>query len=95
MLYGVDETGGTGTHIIFEITGAFPKTSVWTVFTKNERVTLGQIMWFGRWRCYAFFPDQFLVFEKTCLRDIADFCELQTKLQRVKSHAKKTKNITT
>lgn len=40
---------------------------------------LGTISWFGRWRTYAFDPWPGTTFEKTCLRDIADFCERLTK----------------
>jgi hypothetical protein len=39
---------------------------------------LGTVKWFGRWRCYAFFPSQQTVYEKTCLREIADFCQDMT-----------------
>ena len=51
------------------------KTKVWNVVAKDGGVSLGTISWFGRWRGYAFFPGAQLVFEKTCLRDIADFLE--------------------
>lgn len=57
------------------------KTKVWDVATKEDSEDLlGQIKWFGSWRCYAFCPYDKTVFEKTCLRDIANFCEEQTKL---------------
>lgn len=46
--------------------------------------TLGQIKWFSRWRCYSFFPESNHVFEQQCLRDIADFCEAETKAHRIK-----------
>lgn len=55
-----------------------PKTRVWTVFAIENESPLGVIKWFGRRRCYAFFPETQTVFERKCLRDIADFCEAQT-----------------
>ena len=64
-----------------------PKTYVWDV-VKNERSKergardadgmlheLGQVKWYGPWRCYSFFPEAGTLFEKQCLRDIAAFCE--------------------
>lgn len=63
------------------------KTQIWKVLTKDGDTLLGHVHWYGPWRCYSFFVSsrygEFdLVFEKTCLRDIANFCENQTKLQR-------------
>lgn len=55
------------------------KTKVWDVATKEDSEDLiGQVRWFGSWRCYAFYPYDKTVFEKTCLRDIANFCEEKT-----------------
>ena len=55
-----------------------PKTSVHLVLAKDGDAELGQVRWFGRWRRYAFFPAIGTIYEPTCLRDIADFCERQT-----------------
>jgi len=52
------------------------------VFPINEGKSLGEIAWFGRWRCYAFYPAGSTIFEKDCLRVIADFCEEKTKEHR-------------
>lgn len=62
-----------------DIIGPEPKTKIWKVRNIESRVALGKIRWFGRWRQYAFFPEEDLVFEKTCLRTIADFCERNTR----------------
>lgn len=70
-----------------DIIGPVPKTRIWRVRNMQSRIDLGRIRWFGRWRQYSFFPDDELVFEKTCLRTIADFCERATK--RHYAHAKK------
>ena len=75
-------------YIQFELSGNSPsgKTQIWKVKTKDELAELlGWVKWCGYWRCYAFYPlslTEGLVFEKTCLRDIADFLEEKTKNQR-------------
>lgn len=55
------------------------KTNLWVVYTKDGRMDLGHVEWFSRWRCYVFFPSMDTVFERDCLRDIANFIEQQTK----------------
>lgn len=57
-------------------------TKRWNVLTKDESIVLGEIKWFSRWYCYSFFPANDTLFEKTCLRDIANFCEEETKKKR-------------
>lgn len=68
------------------------KTSVWTVATMHDKADsdeqysgLGAIKWYGAWRRYCFFPLGQTIFEQDCLRDIAAFCEKQTKAQRAKT----------
>ena len=70
----------TQSYITFEFDGFSEsgKTSVWQVWSKEGGNHLGDVRWFGRWRCYAFFPNHSTVFERKCLRDIADFCERET-----------------
>lgn len=65
------------------------KTRVWHVATRSQDKPdtqiedyLGEIRWFGRWRCYTFYPYDQTVYEKQCLRDIANFCEEQTNLHK-------------
>ncbi len=58
------------------------KTRTWLVREKARGYQLGRIAWFGRWRKYAFNPFLQTVFEEKCLRDIADFCERQTREHR-------------
>lgn len=67
------------------------KTQKWRVVTKeDEDDVLGYISWYNPWRCYAFtaFCGRMFqttpVFEKRCLRDLANFLEEQTNLQRQK-----------
>lgn len=73
-------------HILFtnERLSKSGKTNEWLVCSKYDQTdVIGQVKWFGRWRCYGFFPFKDTVFEKQCLRDIADFCEEQTKHHRL------------
>jgi len=66
-----------------DIVGPVPKTKIWTVRNTQTRISLGE----GRWRQYSFLPNADLVFERTCLRTIADFCERQTQ-----SHMKRARS---
>lgn len=58
------------------------KTNIWDVVNKENQVLLGEISFWGGWHSYVFSPKVDMIFEKQCLRDIADFCEAQTKFQR-------------
>jgi hypothetical protein len=73
-----------GTHVYFDFVtrSKSGKTLEYHVMTKDDTDCLGSVNWFGRWRCYAFNPWPGTVFEKTCLREIADFCERLTKEHR-------------
>jgi hypothetical protein len=55
-------------------------THVWAV--NSGLVTLGDVRWYSHWRRYVFEPDAItalrLVFDASCLRTIADFCEEKT-----------------
>jgi len=65
---------------------AKPKTLTWKVVTANLfAAELGEVGWFARWRQYAFSPKAGTVFNKDCLREIADFCD-----QRTTEHRKTT-----
>jgi hypothetical protein len=57
-------------------------TDRWQVLTIDGRELLGMVEWYSRWRCYCFAPDPGTIFERWCLRDIADFCEEQTKARK-------------
>lgn len=60
-----------------------PKTLRWQVVNRfMSDYALGEIKWFGRWRCYSFLPVQNSVFDEKCLREIADFCGEQTRLHK-------------
>lgn len=55
------------------------KTNVFEVWSKYEDCSLGIIKWKANWRKYAFFPYGSSHYEQTCLRDIADFIEEETR----------------
>lgn len=65
------------------------KTSRWQVRNKFDNSYLGQVQWFGRWRQYCFFPQTNTVFERSCLRVIALFCETESTRYRVANKRKK------
>jgi hypothetical protein len=58
------------------------KTYVWIVIAKEGNLVLGCVKWFGRWRGYAFFPENNTVFEPTCLMDITEFIIERNNLHR-------------
>jgi hypothetical protein len=68
-----------GTYLDF---GPLPKdgkrTWKWQVFSIDRLSFLGNVVWFGRWRKYAFFPEPGCVFDDGCLHEIADFTKLRT-----------------
>jgi hypothetical protein len=64
------------------------ETSHWLVEkVYGTPITLGMIWWHSPLRCYAFFPKPDTSYEKTSLRDIANFCERETDAQRRKHKA--------
>ena len=67
-----------GTYVQFVEGTPKPKTNVYEVVTLGDRTVIGEIMWYGPWRKYCFFPGDHTVFEQKCLREIADFCERET-----------------
>ena len=47
-----------------------PKTKIIRVWSRKSGDRLGLIKWFGRWRQYAFFPEDNTIFNTECLEDI-------------------------
>ncbi len=60
------------------------KTKIWKVASSEDGWILGVVKWDGRWRKYAFLIYSESIFEEGCLREIADFCQRQTKTQHKK-----------
>lgn len=65
-------------------------TNIWTVYegVTYRGIALGQVRWFARWRKYSFYPEASTVFEQTCLREIAYFCESATTHHKNQKKAK-------
>ena len=65
---------------IKEIPNPKRKTKAFAVHTNyDEKELLGMIRWFAGWRKYCFFPIHQTFYEWSCLRDIAEFIESETK----------------
>jgi hypothetical protein len=60
------------------------RTRLWVVATKDGRQMLGWIKWYSGWRKYVFAPSSGSEFEEDCLREIAGFCERQTREHKAK-----------
>lgn len=58
------------------------RTSQWIVRSRASGDMLGTIKWFGRWRCYAYFPktEGETVLNAECMRVLADFMHEQTQI---------------
>lgn len=66
-----------------------PKTNVWVIKPKDSESILGYVRWYGAWRCYVFEPCPETLYEKQCLRDIADFLDAETQKLRAQWKAQK------
>lgn len=49
------------------------KTEVWRIYSKRSGDLLGTIKWFGRWRQYAFFPEEGTIWNNDCLATVHIF----------------------
>jgi len=74
---------------IYEGPSKSGKSKVFRLVVHDTGATLGFLKWTGRWRCYAFYPNAETLYEKRCLRDIADFCEEESRAQLVRARAVK------
>lgn len=88
MLTSIDKDTMRGKWITFrwKRPSESGKTQVWELISDSHDL-LGYVEWAGRWRKYVFFPLSMTIYEETCLRDIAEFIELQTKIHRSKAKA--------
>ena len=85
MINGVVNTNNdwSGKWLLFRDTGKLKPgatTHVWTVEGLDTRIPLGIIRWWAAWRKYTYLPLPNLVFDSGCLNELAEFCEMQTKL---------------
>jgi hypothetical protein len=63
------------------------KTKVYNCYNKEYGSLLGQVKWYAAFRKYSFFPENNIVFETQCLKDIASFLDkltLERKLDKQK-----------
>jgi len=60
-------------YLEFNVIEKKPKTKVIEVTSKLHGDRLGIIKLFGRWRQYAFFPENGTVFNVECLNDIQTY----------------------
>lgn len=85
-----DSTFTLGTNIYFRNLGPWwggkeHKTNHYEVFAKSDNFKLGVIKWYSNWRKYVFEPTSNTIYEETCLRDISQYIEEETKAQKAKS----------
>lgn len=82
----LDQYVATGTYIRFTFcrTSESGKTQIWDIRNSENRSLLGYVEWAGSWRKYIFTPvtNDRLIFEETCLREIAEFIETKTQEHR-------------
>jgi hypothetical protein len=81
MLTRTDDKWVSSGFLLFKDMGKLirgGKTHEWAVFNRKH-LRLGEVKWLRHWRSYGFFPKPETAFDKTCLRDIAEFCEELTK----------------
>jgi hypothetical protein len=94
MLEDIDNGWWKGEVLLFHDEGNISpgsKTHKFAVTSGLNSSLLGYVKWFNVWRQYCFFPVN-AVFDKRCLREIAEFCEQQTERRREK-HKKKLTRI--
>lgn len=65
-----------------EITTFDSKYKKWAASVKDDSGIVGEIRWFDRFECYCYCPSFDAILGENSLREIADFCELQTKSHR-------------
>jgi hypothetical protein len=74
-----------GRYIRFVEGAPRPRTKTWLLALKlYGGQGAGTIRWFSQWRKYMFFPFAEIGYDHLCLREIADFCEEQTRLHKVR-----------
>ncbi len=79
---GPRKTRPPNPHLRFEVRPKLPGRVTHTWAVNAGLTTLGDVRWYSHWRRYVFEPPSPswapLVFDASCLRTIADFCEEQS-----------------
>lgn len=60
------------------------KTLAWTVHS-SDGVFLGDVSWYSQWRRYVLFPNDGMLFDADCLRDITGFIEARMRDHKAKA----------
>ena len=60
-------------YLEFQTVGNTGKTVIVDVLSRLHGFKLGTIKWFGKWRQYTFFPESNTLYNRVCLREIADY----------------------
>lgn len=80
MIETVDEQWCQTPHLYFKDVGYVrpgARTRVFRVSSRQSGAELGEIKWYPHWRQYTFFPVN-AIFDRHCLREVAEFCESKT-----------------
>lgn len=72
-------------HLRFSDAGTSPSglTRRWELTTLDGS-PLGRISWYSPWRKYCFSPFPESIFDDSCLREIAEFCAVMTRVHKEK-----------
>jgi hypothetical protein len=57
-------------------------TDIWDVKNTGQAV-IGAVSWYAPWRRYGYTSLPHVVLDATCMREIADFCETQTRAHKL------------
>jgi hypothetical protein len=77
-----------GTHIVIRNLGRMGKKvtntyGVWSSYDTYREHLLGRIQWFSRWRKYVYEPSAGTLYEETCMREISEFIEQETRAHKI------------
>ena len=82
----IDNYWFKSSHLIVEDKGPWrpkAKTRRYNVYTLKHAL-LGNILWYGAWRQYTYFPLDSTLYSHDCLRELAEFCQYLTEEHKLK-----------
>ena len=85
MLIALNQKYTQGQYLNYEDEGPVSpgsKTHKFSVSSRYSGALLGYVKWFVQWRQYCFFPLNGAIFDKSCMREIAEFSERATETHR-------------
>ena len=62
-------------YLRFVLIGDTGKTQVYNVLSVTQGSILGRLLWYGPWRQYVFEPQPDTVWNKDCLREVAEYLD--------------------